>query len=129
MRLPITTKRACGRKRGEMRAASKTTYPTILVAVALTCLAQEAVAARSFFYQGNDLYAWCQGQNKDRCAAYIMGAIDARSKDGTFCLGQNILVEQIVENIWVYLRDHPETRDKNAAIIIETALTEKFPCN
>jgi hypothetical protein len=74
------------------------------------------------------LYEWCGGQNKQYCVAYIMGARDARSNDDAFCLPTDAMAEGIVEVVWVYLRDHPETRDKNAAALVEIALTQKFPC-
>src|SRR5262245_30999026 len=109
---------------GEMRAAYNTTRGAILVAVALSCIANEAKAAQSFFYQGNDLYEWCGGRNKEYCVAYIMGTRDARLNDKTFCLPIDILAEDIVENVWMYLRDHPEIREKNAATLVEMALKQ-----
>jgi len=108
---------------------SSITRNAILVGIALSLLPQPARTAWNFFYQGNDLYDWCGGQKKDYCVAYIMGAIDAKPNNRLFCLPNNMLVDQIAETVWAYLRDHPDIREENGATLVERALTEKFPCS
>jgi len=101
--------------------------------------------ARSNYYNGNDLWAWCEqwtapklvaGQNDfyqaGLCQGFIGGVVDAFVDSKTlFCVPQGergVRAGQLVEIVKIYLRNHPETRHLLAVDLVANALIEKFPC-
>jgi Rap1a immunity proteins len=119
--------------------------PSLLVAVALSCLVVAGPAATEGFIDGNKLFRDCEGGDDPRKRqegdpgglsewgagfGFFMGVADAL--DGSsFCLASGntgLTAEQVIDLVKLYLRAHPETRHYGAASQVENALKEKFPC-
>jgi hypothetical protein len=116
-----------------------TTRATIMVALAVFCLAAAGVANTTYI-DGNILFEHCKdyevGRSDDwfsgACVGYVLGAEDAFDKTTKpFCVPEGPpaeITEQAVETVKLYLRDHPGTRHLPASSLIVAALKERFPC-
>ena len=114
---------------------------TILVAATLSCIF--AGRAEAQWTDGNALSESCEYWSRTieshsvnahkggYCGGYVTGVADAL--DGShFCVPggpSGVQQGQMVDVVKLYLRDHPETRNRGAANLIVAALKEKFPCN
>lgn len=110
----------------------------LLLLASLPCAAQ--------FKTGNDLYSKLQATGPDLTSAifYLQGVVDASSYHHDiqeylrppstlasyrmFCAPAGSTAGQIVDIVRTYLRDHPEDRHINAAILVSTALYRVWPC-
>ena len=101
----------------------------ILIAVALFCFIQQALAADAIV-NGNKLNELCESSQESAvCLGYIIGAADAHVNDGSFCAPNDTIGGQMEDIVKRYLRVHPERRHFSAASLVVSALKEKFPCN
>ncbi|SRR6266850_8538693 len=106
--------------------------------------------ARVSLVNGNELYAWCQGaQDTFRigadnsinvrsgsshtdimgaasCWAYIEGIVDGTPVGGEFKPDKNVRLSQYVDVVFEFLKSHPQSRDKMAMVLVQTALCEAF---
>jgi len=84
------------------------------------------------FDDGNKLYGYCGASNssddKVFCAGYVAGISDALQGEKRMCMPVEATVEQAVDVIMNFLRDHPEQRHYTAWSISREALGHAFPC-
>jgi len=81
------------------------------------------------FLNGNDLYEKCrQAGDHAYCMAYIMGAVDAFTYDGTLCPSLDVTEGQVQDMVMNLLRADPQTRRYSASNIVKAALERAFPC-
>ena len=102
------------------------------------------VPALGQLIDGNELHAWLQGTKKfvrehryenweremEKSAlaeGYIKGIVDS-SQRRLFCVPGRVTVRQLMDVTSQYLENHPENRHQPAALIVTTALRQKFPC-
>jgi Rap1a immunity proteins len=100
---------------------------------------------------GNQLYAWCQHAEDTlrieadgsvvahpgstqadvmfaaSCWAYIEGIVDSTPAGGEFSPGKNVRLSQHIDVVFEFLKAHPQSRDKMASALVQTALCEAFP--
>ena len=99
---------------------------------------------------GNELYSWCRAYkdvvkktggdemdinttdgsaafNAGRCMGYVRAAVDSLPAGEGFDPGPHVRLTQYVDVVFKYLDEHPESRDKEAAILVTKALTQAFP--
>ncbi|SRR6266566_3152575 len=98
---------------------------------------------------GNELYSWCQAYkdaarikddgiyfySKDAstvsdagmCMGYVRGIVDSLPAGEEFSPGPHVKLTQYVDVVFKYLEEHPESRDRQAAILVSTSLTQAFP--
>lgn len=106
------------------------------VGLALACAIPVTPAfAYVSYINGNELYGWCSTKEQatvntaqSLCAAYVLGVVDefemTRAGLGkTTCLREGIITQQLIDVVTASLRDHPETRDKPASGLVQTAIT------
>jgi hypothetical protein len=102
------------------------------IVIALFACCWGATANGGAFYDGNQLFSFCSPTPGDFCRAYITGAVDAllrpRPEGIDFCLTDKVIVNQLVDVVMNYLRAHPEKRHYAAASVVNSAMTEAFPC-
>jgi len=106
--------------------------------------------ARVSLVDGNELYAWCKdaqdtlrieadGSIQIRsgsshtavvgaasCWAYIEGIVDSTPAGGQFNPDKNVRLSQYVDVVVEFLKSHPQSRDKMAVALVQTALCEAF---
>ena len=95
------------------------------------------------YRDGNELYRQLQATQRcnsgkiDDCVqrwigtAYVAGVVDSLdvgTKNARFCIPAGVTVEQVTAVTFQFLEKHPENRHLNAAMLVSTALSEKFPC-
>jgi Rap1a immunity proteins len=114
---------------------------TILVAVALCWFISETANAGTYFNDGNQLFDKCKDHehspqyydkalSTSACRQYVLGVVDALRDAGTFCIpDHSVQLNQLVDVVTPYLRDHSEKRHLPASDLVTAALKEKFPCN
>ena len=78
-------------------------------------------------FNGNRLIETCES-NLPLCEGYILGLVDARYTEGTFCLGPDVETAQIVDTVTRYLDERPELGHVAASAVVVDALADKFPC-
>lgn len=102
----------------------------ILTAVALSCLVTETAVAETVWdaYNGKRLQKTCESKSLF-CDGYILGIVDARYDEGTFCLAGKVDTSRIVDIVKRYLQEHPDYGHVDASVLVSDALREKFPCN
>lgn len=98
---------------------------------------------------GNELYSWCQAYkdvvrtrsdeidvntaggtaafDAGICTGYVRAAVDSLPAGEEFSPSPHVKLSQYVDVIFKYLDEHPESRDKHAAILVTKALAEAFP--
>lgn len=102
-------------------------------------------------YSGNELLQDCEKTNHysaGYCTGYVWGVSEGITQNWTllvlyaskypeqrttvpnmtYCLPQGVTVSQMQSVVVKYLRDNPAHRHALAAGLVQTALTEAFPC-
>ncbi len=100
-----------------------------VIVLALFCCAAASAAAdtRWSAFNGNRLLQACESESA-LCEGYILGVVDARYTEGTFCVSRETSTAQIVETVKRYLGDRPELGHVAASSLVGDALAETFPC-
>lgn len=68
------------------------------------------------------------------CLGYVAGAVDqllAREADGApalLCPAPGLTIEQVRRTFLAYLRLHPKERVSSAALVVERAALDAYPC-
>ncbi len=84
------------------------------------------------FADGNRVYTLCSstdGMELNYCAGYVAGMTDGVVRTGHACVPAEVTVQQAVDVVIKYLRDHAEQRQYPAWFAGRTALELRFPCN
>lgn len=98
---------------------------------------------------GNELYSWCRAYkdvakargdefgintadgsaafNAGSCMGYVRAAVDSLPVGEEFSPSPHVKLSQYLDVVFKYLDEHPESRDKEAAILVTKALTQAFP--
>ncbi|AHF83712.1 hypothetical protein RLEG3_18635 [Rhizobium leguminosarum bv. trifolii WSM1689] len=106
-------------------------------------LALGASPAAAYFLTGNDLYQGCDTNNliadKARTMNYVLAVYDyddflrsallTSDKMKAICLGENATAGQLTDVVCKYLRENPETRDRNAGFLVRLALAKTWSCH
>jgi len=85
------------------------------------------------FETGNDLLEKCRTQNP-MCLGYVSGVIDASQmyqSAGTnrlVCPPTGVTRTQVRDVVVRFLEEHPESRQRAAAVIALSAMGKAFPC-
>jgi hypothetical protein len=87
------------------------------------------------FETGNDLYAACNSGigtiPRLECTIYIDGVTDGAqvtTAKKLICPAPGVTRGQVIDIVEDALRDHPETRQQMAALLVVKALATAFPC-
>ena len=109
-----------------------------MLALVMFAVAAAAPSHANSFMTGNELYTRCQStlrENIDICSAYIGGVVDGQnvitstlSINGVFCEPEGVTVQQLMDVVARWLRQHPEKRHYTAASLTLEALDDAFPC-
>ena len=104
----------------------------ILIAAVLLCVWPRTADAKKL--DGNDLFIhYCEQPKASHaywvCRGYIAGVADMLGYLGTICYPTGLIMDQSVDIVIAYLRDHPEKRQLPASDLVGASLKEKFPCN
>lgn len=93
----------------------------------ILCLA--ATAAQSAWISGNELLADMNGNASQQVSAqsYVIGAADAIA-GVHWCTAQKITVQQAYDMTRRALETAPEFRNHSAAVFVQAALNNAFPC-
>ena len=76
----------------------------------------------------------CPAQAPAGSTSYILGAAETfqalheANQVTYYCVPSGVENGQVEDVVKLYLRDHPETRQKSAPTLVMLALKEKFPC-
>lgn len=106
-------------------------YATLLVAAFLWLSSGLAQGAGSFA-DGNRIFSSCSGTDGmelSYCAGYVAGMADALAATGHACMPPDATVQQAVDAVVKYLREHSDQRQYPAWYVGRTALSLRFPCN
>ncbi len=114
---------------------------TILIIVA-ACLFSSAGITKAF--TGNDLYPELETRQlfssgilndyalcliSGHALGYVGGVYDwVIMESGLICPAGNITYNQVADIAYKYLKEHPESRQYNASILVTAALIQAFPC-
>lgn len=122
---------------------------TIGVAALMIATPTSAQQRSGQFVTGNRLHEWCTASATDpayyakdaQCTAFVMGVHDAALSLATvnamvaeaaeipyICTPVGVTAGQIRDIAQAYLREHPESRHGDAAIMTMVALMDAFPC-
>ena len=122
---------------------------TALLAIAVVPVLIPTLASATVIKTGNDLFTVCKNLEKvphlpvnelddaAECAYYVAGfraglsigsIMASKDHQSSFCMDDEVSLEQVVAVIVKYLRDHPESRNQAASWLAYTALTDGFPC-
>jgi len=110
-----------------------------------------AGSARAGFYTGNDLYPICE-TNGQLVFGYVAGVVDKQIYDvmvvnkldnsppgdpvafarkyrvgADICYPEGMVLQQPRDVFCKYLADHPESRQKDAEILVQTGVSEAWP--
>lgn len=105
---------------------------TIVVAAGLLWPSSGFSQGAGAFADGNRIYNSCggtDGMELSYCAGYVAAMSDALVATGHACMPADVTVQQAVDVVMKYLRDHPEQRQYPAWYLGRTALSLRFPCN
>lgn len=120
-------------------SAKRLVLATVITATVL--LPQEFVAATTL--NGNHLYADCTAANSKvatdqwlmagTCMGYLIAVMDALSLGNSIngfkaCIPSNADMNQIVDVVKNFIRDHPEKRHLMATALVAEAFSGAFPC-
>ncbi len=111
-----------------------------------------ASTAYAGFYTGNDLYPMCE-TNGQLVFGYVAGVVDKQIYDvmvlnkldnsppgdpvafarkyrvgADICYPEGMVLQQPRDIFCKYLADHPESRQKDAETLVQTAVSEAWPC-
>ncbi len=100
---------------------------------------------------GNELYSWCRAykdvaRTKEEgfyidsennstafdagmCMGYVRGIVDSLPAGEGFSPGPKVRLTQYADIVFKYLDEHPELRDRQAGILVASALSQAFPKN
>jgi hypothetical protein len=123
-----------------------TTRCAMMVVATLSCLVVAGPAfaeiKRPAFFDGTKLDEACADKGTafdvGLCFGYVFGVADAESiqfvkGQRMWCWPDELTVDQAMDQsvnaVKLYLRDHPEARHLSAASLVAAALKEKFPCH
>ena len=90
--------------------------------------------AKAGFTSGNELWDCLSKNDPDFCQGYVLGAAETytalqlANQVTYFCVPAGAEKGQVLDVVKLFLRDHPETRQKSAPTLVMIALREKFPC-
>ncbi|WP_316169050.1 MULTISPECIES: Rap1a/Tai family immunity protein [unclassified Bradyrhizobium] len=129
--------------------------PSMFVFVLATSAASAAEIPSHTFFNGNDVYGWCQ-HDRNASFMYVAGLFDEAAHaaaviDGTrhwskdmpkndaevdfaldrvvgYCVPAHSTVEQVTDVFCQYLTDNPAKRDGLPAILFSEALTNAWRC-
>jgi len=96
---------------------------------------------------GNEFYAECSDpstRDSSYCVGYVYGAAEGWSEAMrliheadphviqtgllALCTPDGVTLRQALDIVVAYLRDHPEKRDWNMALLAQIATSEAWPC-
>ena len=81
---------------------------------------------------GNEFFRLCTGTEEEKfgCLFFVMGAVDVMDSlpSTAGCRPPGVIVQQTVDIVTKYLRDHPERRQDSAVALIWEAQNAAFPC-
>ncbi len=96
-------------------------------------------SAQANFLDGDELRARCESRRidfVDTCLGYLTGVADSddaapawRLAKSLFCLPPGITANELRGTLLSYLREHPEGKDLNAAILVGNAFISTYPCD
>jgi len=94
-------------------------------------------AALSYFLDGNDLHKLCQDY-RDNAKTYSIGVADGimfmfaagteKHHVGKICIPENVRSSQLVDVSCNFLVSNPQSRNKQAADLIQHAFNIAWPC-
>ena len=97
-----------------------------------------AQAQRVSTTTGNDLLQLCESKDKFEqafCIGYVTGITDVEGFDSAIyperqrsCIAEKATSGQLSDIVVKYLKDHPEERHLQAAILVVKAMGQAFPC-
>ena len=102
------------------------------------CQHYECYCLAANFEDGNKLWSSCGSNNPSEsgfCRGYVAGIADAldSEKQGAMgfrvCIRNGVTVPQVSDLVKLWLQNHPQSRDFEAAGIVAAALQEAFPCS
>lgn len=103
--------------------------------VAALAFALISTPAYAMFTDGNGLLRQCNdGENSSldtrwqssaRCSAYVVGVVDTADQIRA-CLPEGVDIGQMTDVVHLYLKQHPESRQKNASFLVQLALHVAF---
>ncbi len=109
-----------------------------LSALFLLLVSASANAQRVSTTTGNDLLESCESKGNFEqafCLGYITGVTDIEGLDSAVyperrrsCVPENVTNGQARDVVVKYLKDHPEERHLQAAILVAKAMGQAFPC-
>ena len=82
---------------------------------------------RSAYFTGNKLLKMAS-DDKSLFYGYVSGVHDAMKLRDYFCVRDSVTIGQIGDIILNFLTAHPESRDRQAQILVRDALVASFPC-
>jgi hypothetical protein len=121
----------------------------LLTSFAVASAAGAVELPRYAFYNGNDVYGFCQ-YDRVVAFAYIAGLYDEAGHAAMviddsrhsraaadfqlkrivgYCTPRDATVEQVADVFCKYLKDSPEKRDGLPPILFSEALTKAWPCS
>jgi hypothetical protein len=102
---------------------------------AISLLASTSAHAGIYFYSGNEMWDYCSSVpgswNRTFCVAYVAGINDRDALLGlppVYCAPAGTRIDQLADVAENYLRDHPENRQQEAAILILQSFQAAWPC-
>jgi hypothetical protein len=91
------------------------------------------------FLGGSELRERCESDRADAvntCLGYLTGVADAEDaapswklQQRLFCIPRGVSAQQLRQIVVQYFDAHPEEEDLNAAIVVDNAFLETFPCD
>lgn len=107
----------------------------LAIFLTLGCVGATIFAANAPADSGNDVYYQCQEKRGSaqllHCVSYINGAFDmiAFFREAFKCpLPEHLVVGQAMDILLKMLKEQPERRSSNAALLLYNALNEQWPC-
>lgn len=127
----------------EIRITDSTSFTCAAILVVLMLADSDRAEARTWVYNGEELAYALKGEPAEhlasgkvrhrklsagRARSYISGVADA-TQGQKWCNHGNIQLNELVEQVSVYLDYLPATRlQENAAVLVEETLSKSFPC-
>lgn len=94
-----------------------------------------AVPAQAGFITGNRLHGVCTAQNAEirmLAMGYAIGVFDSLKSSSKisafFCAPDEITTDQVRDVACAYVAKNPESRHKDASLLVFGALVEAWPC-
>ena len=109
------------------------------IGVAFTVAGSFTEAEFTYFYTGNQLLEWCEGDTNIEdhiCRGYIVGTYDMTSAhqgwgdiEKDICMPSSAIPNQLKKVVIKALNEKPEALHKQAASLVYDVLYEAFPCD